>query len=116
MKKPTILLITICVALMSVSTVMAADVDFSGEYYIEGIYNSNPNLAKTDLATYYRQMRLPPPRQSFLERHKSRLALRNPRKLWDRRCDKCTKPITTTYDSARPEQVYCEDCFLSCVQ
>lgn len=58
MKKTTILLIAICVALMTVGTGMAADVDFSGEYYIEGIYNSNPNLAKTDLATYYRQMRL----------------------------------------------------------
>ncbi|MFH2065676.1 MAG: hypothetical protein ABIK15_10815 [Pseudomonadota bacterium] len=58
MKKTTILLITICVVVMTAGTGMAADVDFSGEYYIEGIYNSNPNLAKTDLATYYRQMRL----------------------------------------------------------
>jgi hypothetical protein len=58
MKKPTILLFAICFALMSVSTGMAADVDFTGEYYIEGIYNSSPDLSKTDLARYYRQMRL----------------------------------------------------------
>ncbi len=58
MKKTTLLLIAICVALMSVSTGLAADVDFTGEYYIEGIYNSSPDLSKTDLARYYRQMRL----------------------------------------------------------
>jgi hypothetical protein len=58
MKRVTIILISICFALMFASTGTAADVDFSGSYYIEGVYNSNPNLAKTDLATYYRQMRL----------------------------------------------------------
>ncbi len=58
MKKPTILLFAICFTLMSVSAGMAAEVDFTGEYYIEGIYNSNPNLRDTDLARYYRQMRL----------------------------------------------------------
>lgn len=58
MKKPTILLFAICFALMSAGTGLAADVDFTGEYYIEGIYNSNPSLADTDLARYYRQMRL----------------------------------------------------------
>jgi len=41
------------------------------------------------------------------------LALKNPRKLWDRACDKCKEPIQTTYAPSRPEKVYCEKCYLN---
>ncbi len=45
-------------------------------------------------------------RQSFL------LSLKNPRKLWDRKCDKCATSIKTTYSPERSEIVYCEKCYL----
>jgi CxxC-x17-CxxC domain-containing protein len=39
------------------------------------------------------------------------MKLRNPRKLFDRKCDKCGKDIKTTYAPDRPEIVYCEECY-----
>ena len=61
---------------------------------------------------FYRRMNLPIPRFHHDERHKRRMALRNPRKLWGRKCDKCGKEIQTTYQPSRPEVVYCEQCYL----
>ncbi|PIR48592.1 hypothetical protein COU80_02680 [Candidatus Peregrinibacteria bacterium CG10_big_fil_rev_8_21_14_0_10_55_24] len=61
---------------------------------------------------FYRAMGLPIPRRCPDQRHSDRLALRNPRKLWDRACAKCSKPIQTTYQPSRPEVVYCEECYL----
>jgi hypothetical protein len=49
------------------------------------------------------------------ERHRQRMQLRNPRKLWDRECANCHKLIRTTYAPDRPEIVYCEDCYLKTV-
>lgn len=68
-------------------------------------------LVKQELELY-RKMHLPIPHLHPDERHKRRMALRNPRKLWNRTCDKCSKEIQTTYAPARTEQVYCEDCYL----
>jgi hypothetical protein len=45
-------------------------------------------------------------------RHLDLLALKNPRKLWERKCDSCEKGIKTTYSPDRPEKVYCEQCYL----
>lgn len=61
---------------------------------------------------FYRKMRLPIPRFHPDERHRRRMALRNPRKLWQRICAKCSKEIQTTYAPKRPEIVYCEECYL----
>ena len=46
------------------------------------------------------------------ERHKARVRLRNPRKLWKRHCSKCNSDIQTSYSSDSPEVVYCEECYL----
>jgi hypothetical protein len=46
------------------------------------------------------------------ERYKRRMALRNPRKLWNRECAKCQQSIATSYAPERPEIVYCEECYL----
>ena len=62
---------------------------------------------------FLKEMELPLPRKCFMQRHKMRMALRNPRKLWDRACGKCNKRIKTTYASERPETVFCEDCYLA---
>jgi len=64
---------------------------------------------------FYREMGIPIPRTCPDQRHKERMALRNPRKLWSRKCAKCGKGIETTYAPERPETVYCEICYLSSV-
>lgn len=61
---------------------------------------------------FYREHNLPIPLKCPDQRHKERVALRSPRKLWNRECAKCKKPISTTYAPERPETVYCEQCFL----
>ncbi len=64
---------------------------------------------------FYRRMKLPIPRECPDERHKKRLALRNPRHLWDRNCDKCGANIKTSYAPDRKETVFCEKCYLEAV-
>jgi CxxC-x17-CxxC domain-containing protein len=59
----------------------------------------------------YRQMRVPLPRRNWQQRQLERFNKRNPRKLFERKCDKCGKDIKTTYSPERPEIVYCEDCY-----
>jgi len=63
-------------------------------------------IIKQELA-FYREQNIPIPRRHPDQRHKDRMALRNPRKLYDRTCNKCNKPIKTTYAPDRPEIVYC---------
>jgi hypothetical protein len=60
---------------------------------------------------FYRKHNLPIPRRSPDQRHLERMALRNPRKLFRRKCDKCRKEIQTTYNPEREEIVYCEECY-----
>lgn len=62
---------------------------------------------------FYRDMGLPVPRRAPLQRHKDRLALRAPRKLWKRNCANCNKEIQTVYSSEQSETVYCEQCYLA---
>ncbi len=60
---------------------------------------------------FYRKHNLPIPRRHPDQRHLDRMELRNPRKLFMRKCDKCGKEIQTTYAPERPEIVYCEECY-----
>jgi len=64
---------------------------------------------------FYREHGLPIPHRSPDQRHQDRMALRNPRKLYDRECDNCGKAIRTTYAPDRPEKVYCENCYLKTI-
>jgi hypothetical protein len=61
---------------------------------------------------FYRTMKLPIPHFHPDERHRRRMALRNPRKLWKRTCAKCQTDMETTYAPGRKEIVYCEACYL----
>lgn len=63
----------------------------------------------------YRKHNLPLPELSFDERHMARIKTRNPRELWDRKCDKCHIDIETAYAPDTPEIVYCEKCYLETV-
>ena len=71
----------------------------------------NYRITKQELL-YYRAMKLPIPHLHFYERHRKRLAMRNPRQLWKRECMKCKKEIETTYSPDRSETVFCEECYL----
>jgi hypothetical protein len=62
--------------------------------------------------TFYRNQGAPVPHKCSDCRHLDRLRLRNPRKLWDRKCYKCASEIKTTFSPDRPEKVYCEECYL----
>lgn len=64
---------------------------------------------------FYRELGIPIPRKCPDQRHKERMGLRNPRKLWKRTCKQCAKPMETTYAPNRPEIVYCEECYLATV-
>ena len=61
---------------------------------------------------FYRELGVPVPHLSPNQRHFDRIQLRNPHILHDRKCDKCKKDIKAHYSSDRPEQVYCEECYL----
>ena len=61
---------------------------------------------------YYRSAGLPLPRSCFECRHKARIAGREPRQLWARKCSKCATSLQSAYAPERPEIVYCEKCYL----
>jgi hypothetical protein len=71
----------------------------------------NYRITKRELQ-FYRDMHLPIPRFHHDERHRRRMAQRNPRRLWNRECATCKKAIQTSYSPDRPETVYCEECYL----
>ena len=60
---------------------------------------------------FYKKHNLPLPRKHPDIRHLERMKLRNPRKLYDRKCAKCGKDIKTTYAPDRLEIVYCQECY-----
>ena len=64
---------------------------------------------------FCRDLGIPLPRKSPDERHRERMSLRNPMKLWNRPCSKCQKEVPTTYAPDRTEIIYCEDCYLASV-
>lgn len=68
-------------------------------------------LAPTELK-FYRDFRLPVPHLHPDGRRHVRMHRRNPRKMWSRKCAKCSAPIQTTYSPERLEIVYCENCYL----
>ena len=68
-------------------------------------------IQKAEL-TFYKKMNLPLPHLCPDQRHKRRMELRNPRKLWDRKCDQCQTDIKTTFAPERAEKIFCETCYL----
>lgn len=61
----------------------------------------------------YRKHNLPLPTTCFDVRHMARLAKRNPRYLYARKCAKCTASLQSTYAPDRPETIYCEACYIA---
>lgn len=61
---------------------------------------------------YLRKWSLSVPKKCPECRHKERDALRMPRNLWKRKCDKCAMEIWSGYEIGCKEKVYCEKCYL----
>jgi hypothetical protein len=64
------------------------------------ITGKNFRIIPQELA-FYKKMHLPTPRRHPDQRHKERIEKRNPRKLFNRNCDKCGKQIVTSYPPKR---------------
>lgn len=77
--------------------------------------SKNYKIIKQELK-FYRECGYPIPKNCPDCRHKFRMSLQNPRKLWDRNCMKCGVEIKTTYAPDRKEKVYCEKCYLTEIQ
>ncbi len=67
-------------------------------------------IIRQELA-FYIENSLPIPTKHPDQRHKERMTLRNPRTLFERKCDECHKDMITTYAPDRPEKVVCEECY-----
>jgi len=61
---------------------------------------------------FYRKEGLAIPRMCPNCRHHLRFSMRPPRRLWERKCSKCKKDITTSYSPDKKFKIYCEDCYL----
>lgn len=60
-------------------------------------------------------MQLPVSRQCLDCRHEVRMKLRQPRKLWARKCDKCGTATQSVFPAQSKEQVYCGACYTETV-
>lgn len=61
---------------------------------------------------FYERKKLPVPVRCSACRREKRASLRNERKLYDRKCDKCGIELKSSYPSNSPYIVYCEQCYL----
>ena len=66
-----------------------------------------------DELIFYRRFSIPIPRLCYGCRYSIKFRLRNPLKLWHRKCmnKNCTNEFETSYSPERPEIVYCEECY-----
>lgn len=60
---------------------------------------------------FYKKKNLPIPTDCPKCRQDKRLALRNERNLYKRKCDKCNQDMIAAYAPDSPYKVYCQNCF-----
>lgn len=60
---------------------------------------------------FYKKRGIAIPRKCTDCRFTSRFGSRNPRKLFERKCDKCGQNIVSSFALERPEKIYCEECY-----
>lgn len=61
---------------------------------------------------FLRRMKMPIPRICPDQRHEDRMAMRNPMKLYDRKCAKTGEPLKSTYPPESPVIIYGEKAYL----
>ncbi|MCX6807279.1 MAG: hypothetical protein NTZ80_00495 [Patescibacteria group bacterium] len=86
------------------------------DYAIECEITKKPFRIIRQELDFYRKNNLPLPRKHPDLRHKERFLVRNLRKLWARKCNKCGVDIQTTYAPDRQEIIYCEGCYQGVVE
>lgn len=76
------------------------------------ICGKNFKLVKKE-KEFYQKEKIAQPNKCPDCRHLERMALRNPRSLWQRQCQRpnCHNTFETTYSPEKKELVYCEDCY-----
>ncbi|MBI5152429.1 zinc-ribbon domain containing protein [Candidatus Peregrinibacteria bacterium] len=72
---------------------------------------TKPFLIIEQEQAFYKKKDLPRPENCPECRQKRRLSLRNERRLYKRKCDKCQKEIISTYSPDSKYIVYCQECF-----
>lgn len=75
------------------------------------VTNKPFRIVKAEL-DFYRKHNIPIPKRHPDQRHLDRMNLRNPKKLYDRKCDKCWINMKTNYAPESEEIVYCEECYI----
>jgi hypothetical protein len=85
------------------------------QYPIECEVTGKPFRIIPQELRFYREHFLPLPRRHPDVRNLDRLAFRNPRKLYDRPCMSCARPVMTTYAPDRTERMFCEECYVKAV-
>lgn len=65
--------------------------------------------------SFYRRIGICLPRRCPEQRYLDRMAKKNTRRLWERRCGSCGGGMLTTFPPQRPEIVYCEPCYLKII-
>jgi hypothetical protein len=60
---------------------------------------------------FYQSYKIPLPRLHPYERYVKRVRARNPRRLWTRRCERCSTELRTSYDPKSARHVVCQSCF-----
>lgn len=63
--------------------------------------------------TFYEKRKVPAPTHCPDCRHQRRLAIRNERTFYPRKCDLCGKSIITYYHAEKEQVVYCPECWYS---
>lgn len=60
---------------------------------------------------FYRKHEIPLPKYHPYQRYLDRFSLRNLKKLYDRKCDKCQVDMKTTYSENYEWKVFCQKCY-----
>ena len=60
---------------------------------------------------FYRKNDIPIPKKHPTQRYMERVKLTNPKQIFDRQCDKCSKDIKSVFSKDSWKIVYCETCY-----
>jgi hypothetical protein len=71
---------------------------------------NNFEITETD-QNFYKKINVPEPTFCPDCRQQRRLAVRNERSLYSRKCDLCKKPVISIYSEDKPYIQYCSNCF-----
>ncbi len=61
--------------------------------------------------SFYKKLKIPIPQNCPSCRHTTRMAKRNPLKLYEGVCGRCKKLVKTSYSPQKPEIILCKDCY-----